>query len=141
MESPGRQDSIASRGKAVTDTTLLHRKINPSFVQNGRVTSQAFKPTSKDSGLLSVYDGDLIAARDSWTHFTVVQGFSSAGVYSVSVAERNQIDLPVRPDPAPFPEHAVIDFTPFSGGQVESKAKKLRAAAAACGWQHQAEPA
>jgi len=40
----------------VNDSTLLHRQVNPAFVQSGRVTSQAFKPTPKDQGLLSVYD-------------------------------------------------------------------------------------
>ena len=44
----------------MTGTTLLLRQIHPSFVQDGRVTSQAFRPTPKDESLLSVYDGDQI---------------------------------------------------------------------------------
>lgn len=40
------------------DTLLLHQ-IHPSFIQYGRVTSQAFRPTPKDEGFLSVDDGDI----------------------------------------------------------------------------------
>jgi hypothetical protein len=39
---------------SLNDTTLLHRQINPSWVQQGRVTSQAFRPTPKDESKLSV---------------------------------------------------------------------------------------
>ena len=53
----------------MTDDTLLLRQIHPSFVQSGRVTSQAFRPTPKDEFLLSVYDGDRIEAQASWRHF------------------------------------------------------------------------
>jgi len=41
--------------------TLLLRQINPFWFQNGRETSQAFRPTPKDEKLLSVYGGDLIS--------------------------------------------------------------------------------
>ena len=36
---------------------LLHRQVHPSWIQEGRITSQAFSPTPKDLGLLSVYLG------------------------------------------------------------------------------------
>jgi hypothetical protein len=38
----------------MTPETLLLRQIHPSFVQAGRVTSQAFRPTPKDGSLLSI---------------------------------------------------------------------------------------
>ena len=47
----------------MTSETLLLRQIHPSFVQKGRVTSQAFRPTPKDEHLLSVDNGDKIAAH------------------------------------------------------------------------------
>lgn len=114
--------------------TLLHRQVNPSWVQNERVTSQAFKPTPKDGSELSVYDGDLITAEASWDHFTG-QGMKSDGVLSVSVAEANVSGVRARPDPEPFPEHAVIDFAGLSSNQVEKAAKKLRGFATERGWQ------
>jgi hypothetical protein len=63
----------------VTDETVLFRQIHPIFVQNDRVTSQAFRPTQKDEGKLSVYDGDMISSEDSWKHHTGL-GLESAGV-------------------------------------------------------------
>lgn len=44
----------------MTPQTQLLRQIHPNFVQAGRVTSQAFRPTPKDENHLSVYDGDQI---------------------------------------------------------------------------------
>ena len=43
----------------MTPDTLLLRQIHPSFMQYGRVTSLAFRPTPKDEGFLSVGDGDV----------------------------------------------------------------------------------
>jgi hypothetical protein len=123
----------------VTDETLLHRQIHPTFVQNGRVTSQAFKPTPKDDGLLSVYDGDLITAEAAWKHFTQMLKHVSTGVYALTMAECKSTGLPARPDTNPFPEHAVVDFTAYGSNQIDKKAKLLRLYAVARGWQFQAE--
>lgn len=123
----------------MTDATMLLRQVHPSWVQQGRVTSQAFRPTPKDKHLLSVYDGDLITAADSWTHFSGTLGFPSVGVMAVSVAECSTLDLPARPDPEPFPEHAVIDFSGLAENQIEKKGKRLKAKAEERGWLHQAD--
>lgn len=58
----------------MTPDTLLLRQINPTFVQCGRVTSQAFRPTPKDEFYLSVDNGDRLAAEDAWRRFTEDQG-------------------------------------------------------------------
>ncbi|HEX4123968.1 MAG TPA: hypothetical protein VHY37_04515 [Tepidisphaeraceae bacterium] len=102
------------------------------------MTSQAFKPTPKDEGLLSVYDGDQTNAERAWHHFTTVLKFQSIGSLAVTVGECGQNELPVRPRPEEFPEHAVIDFTGLGSNQVEKKAKKLKAVAEARGWQYRA---
>jgi|SRR5579862_397565 len=122
----------------MTPSTLLYRQINPNWVQNNRVSSQAFRPMPKDQSLLSVYDGDLIGPESSWRHFTIL-GFASAGVCAVSVDECAALQLSVRPDPAPFPEHAVIDFTGLSNSAAEKKSKMLRNKAALRGWLYQAK--
>lgn len=122
----------------MTDETLLLRQVNPSWIQLGRASSQVFRPTPKDEKRLSVYDGDLISGEASWQHFTEVLGFASVGVLAVTVAECQSIDLTVFPDPIPFPEHAVIDFSGFEEGQIKKKAKQLKAAAETRGWQYQA---
>jgi tRNA(Ile2) C34 agmatinyltransferase TiaS len=71
----------------MTTQTLLLRQVNPSWVQAGRVTSQAFKPTQKDNKMLSVYDGDQIEPEASWRHYTEQLGHLSVGVLAVIVAE------------------------------------------------------
>ena len=121
----------------MTGTTLLLRQVHPTFVQNGFATSQAFRPTPKDESALSVYDGDLISAEASWVHYTTTLGQGSVGTVAVTVDECAAENLPARPDPAPFPEHAVIDFTGLSDGKCKTKGKKLQAKALARGWLHQ----
>lgn len=116
------------------DETLLLRQIHPSFVQDGRVTSQAFRPTPKDQNRLSVYDGDQIDAPGAWHHYTESLGHRSVGVMAVTVSECTAEALKVEPDPEPFPEHAVIDFSGFEKKAVEKKAKKLRIKAAERDW-------
>ena len=123
----------------MTSNTLLLRQVNPGWVQQGHVTSQVFKPTPKDEKRLSAYDGDKITAEQAWNHFTGTLGRTSIGVLAVSVSECQTHDLPVASDPAPFLEHVFIDFTGFERNDIEKKAKQLRAAAVARGWQYRAE--
>jgi hypothetical protein len=113
----------------------LHRQVNPAWVQQGRVTSQAFKPTPKDNRRLSVYDGELIRADDAWTHYTNSLGLTSFGVLSVTVGECQSLELSAEPDPEQFREHAVIIFGEYSNSQMERKSKQLRACAVERGWE------
>ena len=114
---------------------LLHRQVNPSWVQDGRISSQAFTPTPKDSGLLSVYDGRLISPDASFHHYSRTLGLKAVGTVSVSTAEVSAVGLTWRPDPAPFPEHALIDFRNLgSMGRIKAKAQALAEMARARGW-------
>ena len=113
--------------------SLLLRQINSFWLQNGRVTSLAFRPTPKDEKLLSVYDGDLISLQNAWQHFTML-GYTSIGVMGVTVGECFLFDLPARSAPQPFPEHAVIDYSAFGTSMIEKKAKLLRAKAMQRNW-------
>lgn len=122
----------------MTPQTLLLRQINPSFIQSGRITSQAFRPTPKDENLLSVYDGDQIQALAAWQHFTATAGCRSAGVMAVSHTECTSEQLPITPDGVPFPAHVSIDFSAFSKKDVEKKAKVLTRHAQMRGWLFQA---
>ncbi len=123
----------------MTPQTLLLRQINPNWVQGDRVTSQAFRPTNKDQGLLSVYDGDRMTPQAAWIHYTSELKLSSVGAQAVTVQECADLQLFARPDPAPFPEHAVIDFTGLSRGDIERKAKELRRLAEERGWLYKPE--
>jgi hypothetical protein len=122
----------------MTGATLLLRQIHPAFIKLGRVTSQAFRPTPKDENRLSVYNGDLIQPQAAWEHYHA-RNLESVGVLAVTVAECAQEDLPARPSPEIFPEHAEIDFTGCSANQCEKKSKKLRVVAETRGWLYQAD--
>lgn len=114
--------------------TFLLRMIHPSFVNQGRVSSQAFRPTPKDESKLSVYDGDLIRPEAAFAHFTAQPRCRSCGTQAVTVAECTEASLVAASDPEPFPEHAIIDFSGLSKTEVEKKAKQLRSKADARGW-------
>jgi len=124
----------------MTDETLLLRQINPSWVQQDHVTSQAFRPTPKDKCKLSVYDGDMITPERSWHHYTSQLGYKSVGVMAASVIECKRQELAVRPEPERFREHAVIDFTGIGTNQIEKKSKRLRVAAESRGWKFRVGP-
>lgn len=118
----------------MTPATLLLRQVHPKFIQAGRVTSQAFRPTPKDENHLSVYDGDQIGAQAAWTHYTATLGYQSAGVAAVSCAECEAEGLPVIADGVPFPEHVSINFSGLEKKEIEIKAKMLAKGAQARGW-------
>lgn len=118
----------------MTPDTLLLRQIHPSFVQDGRVTSQAFRPTPKDEFLLSVDDGDRVNAEACWQRFIASPACNSIGVQAVSLAECTTQELPVIEDGAPHPEHCSVDFTAFDKKVIEKKSKLLRAQAETRSW-------
>jgi hypothetical protein len=123
----------------MTDSTVLLRQIHPNFVQNGRPTSQAFRPTPKDEEKLSAYDGDQITAEASFQHYTTMRNLASIGAMGLTVAECLAESLPSRPDPLPdCPEHSVVDFAGFTDKDCHRKSKKLQAKAMERGWLHPA---
>ncbi len=120
--------------------TLLFRMVSPSFMKDGLVISPAFKPTRKDNGRLSVYDGDQISPREAYEHYTSPPpglGQRAVGVLAISVAECESLNLIVSSDPLPgFPEHAAIDFTGLSGNRSRLTAGELNDLANVRGWQY-----
>lgn len=119
--------------------TLLLRQVHPKFVQGDKVTSQAFRPTPKDAGRLSVYDGDQIEPEPAWQHYTQELGHQSAGVMAITGAECTAVTLPYRLTGEPFPEHAEVDFTALNTNQTEKASKKLKSKAEARGWLYRAQ--
>lgn len=118
----------------MTPDTLLLRQIHPSFIQDGRVTSQAFRPTPKDEFLLSVDDGDRVSAVASWQRFIANPACKSMGVQALSHAECTAEELPVIEDGNPHPEHCSVDLKAFDKKTIEKKSKLLHAQAEARGW-------
>lgn len=120
--------------------TLLLRQVHPSFVQQGRFSSQAFVPTKKDEGKLSVYHGDLIEPEPSWRHYTAELQKESVGVIAITVAECDAEQLPSEHDGIPYAEHCFIDFRDpgLSKGAIKRKADSLATRARSRGWLFQA---
>lgn len=124
----------------------LWRQVNPAFVHDGRVTSQAFSPTPKDSGELSTSRRSVVGAEAAYTHHTVVLGYSSVGVYSVDVREVVEEQLRVIDDSAVDdgesrpPGHAFVDFRSIASIKGHRKiAAKLRDKAEQRGWEYRPE--
>lgn len=124
----------------MTGTTLLLRQIHPTQVHNGFASSYNFRPTDTDAGLMSVYDGDMISAENAWKHRTNTLGKQSIGVVGLLVEECTAEGLSARPDPEPFPEHAVVDFNAVEQKAWRAKSKKLHAKAYVRGWLFQSPP-
>jgi len=118
----------------MTPETLLLRQIHPNFVIDGRVTSQAFRPTPKDVLRLSVDNGDKITPQEAWQRFSYMDGGASVGVQAVTQEECEKHNLPVLDDGIPYPEHCSVDFSAFDRKTVEKKAKILRDKAKERGW-------
>lgn len=122
--------------------TLLLRQVHPSFVQADKIssqvfsiTSQVFKPTPKDENRLSVYNGDKFTAEESYTHFINIDANNkSDGVVGVTPDECDSENLNCSENNDPFDGHSIIDFTSLTSGQIEKKAKKLKAYALKRGW-------
>ena len=118
----------------MTSETLLLRQIHPSFVQNGRATSQAFRPTPKDESQLSLDNGDKVLPEVAWRRFSLQPECSSYGVMAVSHGECSTNSIRVVEDGAPYPEHCYIDFSSFGTKASERIGKKLAALAHSRGW-------
>jgi len=129
-------------------STLLHRQVHPTFVQENKISSQVFEippqtelqitssvfsPTSKDDNKLSVYNGNKFSAEQSFVHYT--QTYKSAGVVSVTVEECENTSLTCKEDNNPFEGHSYIDFASLSGNQLKAKAKVLKSLAIKRDWQ------
>jgi hypothetical protein len=114
------------------DDELLLRQVHPSFVRDGRPSSQAFRPTPKDAGKLSVARGSLTTAAAAFEHYTERLELPSAGTWGVTIGECREQGLHALADPltappekAEDPAHAVIDFTSHSRSQAEAKGARL----------------
>lgn len=118
--------------------TLLYRQVNESWLQLGVPSSQTFRPTQKDKGKPSVYDGDIIvSAVAAYIHWTQELKLKSVGVLAVTEAECSARNLPAITDGIPFPAHATIDFTQCqSSGEIKRLAGELTKISVARGWQH-----
>ena len=111
---------------------ILYRQIHPRFYEDSYPVSSQFVPTPKDESKLSVDRSSLTDAAGAHALYTG-NGFQSAAVYGVTVAEFGAERLPCHSDPlaadgklAANTVHAYADFTAFSGNQKKNIGKRLR---------------
>ncbi|MCA9675172.1 MAG: hypothetical protein H6708_27815 [Kofleriaceae bacterium] len=129
--------------KLEDDAELLLRQVHPAFVRDGRPSSQVFRPTSKDAGMLSVNRGASTEPESAFTRFVARPGCRSCGVLAVSVAEcgaeqlaAHDAPLTLDPDGDDDPSHAIVDFRGIAKNAVEKKSGRLVRVAVARGFLH-----
>lgn len=123
---------------SLTDSEeLLYRQVHPSWVQDGVPSSQAFRPTKKDAGMLSIALGSKTTPEGVFNHHTQVLKLQSAGTWAVTVAEVAGAGLSSYEQPRDdSPDHGFIDFRELGRGQTERSAKLLLANARERGCLH-----
>ncbi|MGH2853373.1 MAG: hypothetical protein ACRDLF_04175 [Solirubrobacteraceae bacterium] len=104
----------------------LYRQVHPSWIADGVPSSQAFKPTKKDEGMLSIALGSKTTPEGAFAHHTQVLQRESVGTWGVSVAQATDAGLRSYEQPLDdSPAHGFIDFRGLARGQTEAKAKLL----------------
>jgi len=123
--------------------TLLYRQVHPSWMIGDTISqqvfsSQTFKPTPKDQGLLSIYSGEIFEAYEAYDHFTS-QNLPSVGVVAITPAECETIPIPVLEDNNPFQGHCSLDYRQLSGNGIKKAAATLKAYAQERDWLYKHE--
>jgi hypothetical protein len=97
---------------------LLYRQVHPNWVRDGRVTSQAFRPTKKDTDRLSVSCSSRTNAEGAYALHTGAKGLQSVGTWGVTVGEYQDHQLrsyydPITSPPEPVPDdaHCYVDYS------------------------------
>lgn len=121
---------------------VLFRQIHPQSYQNGRLSTDRFKPQPNDAGFMSVDRSTLTTAEKSHSLYASM-GKKSAAVYGLSVAEFLSEALKVYADPIEAdgvspanPAHAVVDYTAFDERKWKNISKRLAVFALARGALH-----
>jgi hypothetical protein len=113
------------------ENEILLRQVHPAWIQKGRITSQAFRPTPKDQNKLSVNRTSKTTPQEAYKLYTEERKLSSSGVWGVSVGEVREIaDLDIQSNPLKAPvkdqSHCLIDFSKVSSkSRITSISSKL----------------
>ncbi|MFV0633993.1 hypothetical protein [Demequina sp.] len=134
----------------------LWRQVHPDWVQDGVISSSAFKPKRNDGKQLSCSRESIVSAAEATRHYGDVLGFRTAGSAAVSVGDVHTPDNPVGPTATVSarvvddsergategdlpPGHAYVDLRPFGSSAIERKAKQLAFFAAKNGLESKGE--
>jgi hypothetical protein len=107
---------------------ILFRQVIPEWIDTGIPSSQAFTPTRKDLGQLSIARSSLTTAEAAYKHYTAVLNLASAGVWGITVGEATEVGLKCYDAPDnDVPAHGFIDFRTL-GRKAAVRSSKLLAA-------------
>ena len=118
------------------------RQVHPSWVDEGHPTRQAFSPSTKDNGRLSLDRSIKITAKQSYESFTAL-GLKSEAVYGIAASEFEEQPNPIECYASPIEEedhinlhHSHADFSGLNKGQRKAKITDLRRVALSRGKLH-----
>lgn len=122
---------------------LIWRNVHPTWIDKGKITSQVFRPTPKDSGQLSGAREEMVTAETHYHEFTTELGLDSSGVWAISVREASGAGVRCvydaesisKPDPCPT-GHTYIDYRGHSGNKIKRIGSALRDSAEERGRRH-----
>lgn len=122
---------------------LIWRNVHPSWIDSGKVTSQAFRPTPKDTGKLSGARQEKVTADKHFHEFTTELNLVSTGIWAISVGEAQRehvrcvydAESDSKPNPCPT-GHTYLDYRVHTGGKIRKIASALRDRAEERGCQH-----
>ena len=118
---------------------VLLRQVAPTYlVHDGTTSVDAFKPMTRDQGLLSMRRSTLMTPKEAFEE-RIASGLDSAGTLGVSVDEVHETGLRAIDDSAVDdnpPAHASIDFRPLDRRERKSAASTLGMHADVRGWLH-----
>lgn len=112
------------------DEELLLRQVHPTWLVDGRPSSQAFRPTRKDEGMVSVNRVTHVTVEEAHAAHTG-RGFASVGVLAITVGDCapdiKAIEAPMTEADDGFDDssHVILDFRGMSNGTVEKQARRL----------------
>lgn len=122
---------------------LVWRNANPDWIDNGILSSQAFRPFNKDDPMLSSARENKVTAEAHFKEFTEVLENQSVGIWAISVNEIQDMGLraiyDAESDTAPSPcpvGHTSIDFREIGNSGRRKISSKLRDRAQSRGRQH-----
>lgn len=119
------------------ESRLFLRQIHTLMLDDDGPQSCAFRPTPKDSGKLSGYDGERVSPAEAFEHYTHTLGLASAAVFGVSEGECLPLALFILDSPtAANPFHVHLDFSFADKAEARRFSKALRDHAVARGRLH-----
>jgi len=114
--------------KKINDfSEVQFRQVNPSWIQQGIPSRQAFMPTRKDTGKLSLDRSASTTAKQAHDNFHSL-GLNSDSVFGITPEECAEDPNPIECFESPLennPHHSHADFNGLTNSQMKAKSQDL----------------